>query len=58
MKNELTPEKIREIYLDLVLINFNLDDPYYYCNEDTKKDLDKVLRKFEEVYNDKKEDEQ
>ncbi len=57
MNNEPTPEKFREIYLDLVLINFNLDDPYYYCNEDTKKDLNKVLIKFEEIFKNK-EDEQ
>ncbi len=56
MNNEPTPEKFREIYLDLVLINFNLDDPYYYCNEDTKKDLNKVLIKFEEVFKNKEDE--
>ena len=44
-----TMEKLKEIYLDLVLINFNLDDPQYYCNEDTKSDLNKVLIQMERI---------
>jgi len=47
----ITIEKLKDIYLKLVLINFNLDDPYYYCNEDTKKDLNRVLVEFEELLN-------
>jgi len=42
-------EVLNNLYLELVIINFNLDDPYYYCNEDTKKDLNKVLLQFEEI---------
>ncbi len=44
-----TIEKLKEMYLDLVLINFNLDDPYYYCNEDTKSDLNEVLIRMESI---------
>lgn len=44
------------MYLELVVINFNLDDPYYYCNDDTKRDLNKVLIQMEEIFNE--EDEQ
>lgn len=51
-----TTEKLKEMYLELVVINFNLDDPYYYCNEDTKRDLNKVLIQMEEIFNE--EDEQ
>ena len=44
------------MYLELVVINFNLDDSYYYCNDDTKRDLNKVLIQMEEIFNE--EDEQ
>jgi hypothetical protein len=55
MRKEDITNELDEIYLELVLINFNLDDPYYYCNEDTKKDLNKILIRFEEIINKKKE---
>ena len=57
MNNIVTIEKLNEIYLKLVLINFNLDDPHYYCNENTKKDLNNVLIDFEDILNQNKEDE-
>jgi hypothetical protein len=46
-------EVLNNLYLELSIINFNLGDPYYYCNEDTKKDLDKVLLQFEEILKEK-----
>ncbi len=51
MSETITLEKLKSMYLELVLINFNLDDPFYYNNEDTKKDLNNVLNQFEEILN-------
>lgn len=49
MKKVVSAEEIKNIYLELVIMNFDLDDPYYYCNEDTKRDLDKILTKLEKL---------
>lgn len=58
MKKVVSAEEIKNIYLELVIMHFDLDDPYYYCNEDTKRDLDKILTKLEKLLGiNKKEDE-
>ena len=51
MSEIITLEKLKSMYLELVLINFNLDDSFYYNNEDTKRDLNNVLNQFEEILN-------
>ena len=51
MSEIITLDKLKGMYLELVLINFNLDDPFYYNNEDTKRDLSNVLTQFEEILN-------